>query len=150
LAESVPGSVSRIAGEKPGQSKPLSLDSRSGRYRSALNLPDRATASRILVEIPIVHQGVAGYASQKGPHRSAPERMGIVAGLTNLEFVLRSLSRLRNARNTGISQIFALSSEEKQQLQTVWRRERDSNPRSPFGLSGFQDRLFQPLTHPSA
>ncbi len=31
-----------------------------------------------------------------------------------------------------------------------WRRERDSNPRSPFGLSGFQDRLFQPLTHPSA
>ncbi len=31
-----------------------------------------------------------------------------------------------------------------------WRRERDSNPRSPLGLSGFQDRLFQPLTHPSA
>jgi hypothetical protein len=28
-----------------------------------------------------------------------------------------------------------------------WRRERDSNPRSPLGLSGFQDRLFQPLTH---
>ena len=34
--------------------------------------------------------------------------------------------------------------------QTTWRRERDSNPRSPLGLSGFQDRLFQPLTHPSA
>jgi hypothetical protein len=33
---------------------------------------------------------------------------------------------------------------------TKWRRERDSNPRSPFRLSGFQDRLFQPLTHPSA
>jgi hypothetical protein len=32
---------------------------------------------------------------------------------------------------------------------TKWRRERDSNPRSPFRLSGFQDRLFQPLTHPS-
>jgi hypothetical protein len=32
----------------------------------------------------------------------------------------------------------------------AWRRERDSNPRSPLGLSGFQDRLFQPLTHPSA
>src|SRR6516225_7173459 len=31
-----------------------------------------------------------------------------------------------------------------------WRRERDSNPRYPFGYSGFQDRLFQPLTHPSA
>src|SRR5678815_3869055 len=32
----------------------------------------------------------------------------------------------------------------------IWRRERDSNPRYPFGYSGFQDRLFQPLTHPSA
>ena len=31
-----------------------------------------------------------------------------------------------------------------------WRRERDSNPRCPLGQSGFQDRLFQPLTHPSA
>jgi hypothetical protein len=31
-----------------------------------------------------------------------------------------------------------------------WRRERDSNPRYPSGYSGFQDRLFQPLTHPSA
>ena len=36
-------------------------------------------------------------------------------------------------------------------VRTVsWRRERDSNPRSPLRLSGFQDRLFQPLTHPSA
>ena len=30
-----------------------------------------------------------------------------------------------------------------------WRRERDSNPRCGFPHSGFQDRLFQPLTHPS-
>ncbi len=35
-------------------------------------------------------------------------------------------------------------------MQTTWRRERDSNPRYPFGYIGFQDRLFQPLTHPSA
>src|SRR5579863_3651927 len=35
-------------------------------------------------------------------------------------------------------------------VQTVWRRERDSNPRYGFPYSGFQDRLFQPLTHPSA
>ena len=34
--------------------------------------------------------------------------------------------------------------------ETDWRRERDSNPRYPFEYSGFQDRLFQPLTHPSA
>jgi hypothetical protein len=31
-----------------------------------------------------------------------------------------------------------------------WRRERDSNPRYGFPYSGFQDRLFKPLTHPSA
>ena len=31
-----------------------------------------------------------------------------------------------------------------------WRRERDSNPRCPFEHNGFQDRRFQPLTHPSA
>ena len=33
--------------------------------------------------------------------------------------------------------------------QTLWRRERDSNPRWSFPHSGFQDRRFQPLTHPS-
>ena len=32
---------------------------------------------------------------------------------------------------------------------TEWRRGRDSNPRDPFGPNGFQDRRFQPLTHPS-
>src|ERR1700756_3013650 len=35
-------------------------------------------------------------------------------------------------------------------VETCWRRERDSNPRYRFRYSGFQDRLFQPLTHPSA
>ena len=30
-----------------------------------------------------------------------------------------------------------------------WRRGWDSNPRDPFGPNGFQDRRFQPLTHPS-
>lgn len=34
-------------------------------------------------------------------------------------------------------------------IDQVWRRERDSNPRCGFPHSGFQDRLFQPLTHPS-
>jgi hypothetical protein len=32
---------------------------------------------------------------------------------------------------------------------TGWRRGWDSNPRDPFGPNGFQDRRFQPLTHPS-
>jgi hypothetical protein len=35
-------------------------------------------------------------------------------------------------------------------LKTLWRRERDSNPRYPFRHNGFQDRRYQPLTHPSA
>ena len=37
-----------------------------------------------------------------------------------------------------------------QLISKGWRRERDSNPRAPFGANGFQDRRFQPLTHPSA
>ena len=36
------------------------------------------------------------------------------------------------------------------EILNEWRRERDSNPRCPLRQSGFQDRLFQPLTHPSA
>jgi hypothetical protein len=42
--------------------------------------------------------------------------------------------------------LFTVASTESMQ----WRRERDSNPRYGFPYSGFQDRLFQPLTHPSA
>ena len=30
------------------------------------------------------------------------------------------------------------------------RRGWDSNPRSPFGLNGFQDRTVRPLRHPAA
>jgi hypothetical protein len=40
--------------------------------------------------------------------------------------------------------------EHDQRISASWRRERDSNPRYGFPYSGFQDRLFQPLTHPSA
>jgi hypothetical protein len=50
----------------------------------------------------------------------------------------------------GISAGFSFVGAEGRAEKTKWRRERDSNPRSPFRLSGFQDRLFQPLTHPSA
>jgi hypothetical protein len=35
------------------------------------------------------------------------------------------------------------------EMRSIWRRGRDSNPRDPFGPNGFQDRRFQPLTHPS-
>jgi hypothetical protein len=32
----------------------------------------------------------------------------------------------------------------------MWRRERDSNPRKPFGFNGFQDRRLKPLGHLSS
>jgi hypothetical protein len=38
---------------------------------------------------------------------------------------------------------------QSQARQDAWRRERDSNPRRPCGLSGFQDRRNRPLCHPS-
>ena len=34
--------------------------------------------------------------------------------------------------------------------ERFWRRRRDSNPRNPFGFTGFRDRPDQPLQHPSA
>ena len=37
----------------------------------------------------------------------------------------------------------------KNRKQGKWRKERDSNPRSRFRLSGFQDRRIRPLCHPS-
>src|SRR5215469_14042683 len=31
----------------------------------------------------------------------------------------------------------------------IWRRGWDSNPRATYAAAGFQDRCFQPLSHPS-
>ena len=36
-----------------------------------------------------------------------------------------------------------------QGLVGIWRRKRDSNPRTSFPVNGFQDRRYQPLTHSS-
>jgi hypothetical protein len=53
-------------------------------------------------------------------------------------------------RKTGIFRVFRdKARREFSAVKTCWRRERDSNPRYGFPYSGFQDRLFQPLTHPS-
>src|SRR5206468_8861514 len=60
---------------------------------------------------------------------------------------LSSSSDRERARKCGL---LRCSGEKFSDLRTVWRRERDSNPRYPFRYSGFQDRLFQPLTHLSA
>src|SRR5579864_4888616 len=57
------------------------------------------------------------------------------------------LSRLASVSEAGASW---RNPEPKEGPCRDWRRERDSNPRYGFPYSGFQDRLFQPLTHPSA
>ena len=56
----------------------------------------------------------------------------------NVEKIAREFGIARRSRNNYLI------------LKTLWRRERDSNPRYPFEHNGFQDRRFQPLTHPSA
>src|SRR3954468_3496764 len=50
------------------------------------------------------------------------------------------------SRNCSVLNAFMLG---ECDAETLWRRERDSNPRYPFRYSSFQDCLFQPLTHPS-
>ena len=52
-----------------------------------------------------------------------------------------------------LSEPFSLSIRDKASASVYsmqWRRERDSNPRYLFRHNGFQDRRYQPLTHPSA
>jgi hypothetical protein len=56
----------------------------------------------------------------------------------------------KHAELRAFSKIFGAKAQSFSAVETRWRRERDSNPRYPFEYSGFQDRLFQPLTHPSA
>jgi hypothetical protein len=63
---------------------------------------------------------------------------------------LRSGLRAKVAELRGFSAILRAMQPGFYTVQTEWRRERDSNPRYPLRYSGFQDRLFQPLTHPSA
>jgi hypothetical protein len=50
---------------------------------------------------------------------------------------------------TGIGKPLSHDRAQRRALSGVWRRERDSNPRAPYEANGFQDRRFQPLTHPS-
>jgi hypothetical protein len=68
------------------------------------------------------------------------------------QFILRS--PVCGGKIAKYGHVSRISGEVKARLlsefQTAWRGERDSNPRYPFRYSGFQDRLFQPLTHPSA
>ena len=66
------------------------------------------------------------------------------------ENALWSLSGLRVCKIARKIKQSSISSLKWLILWTIWRRERDSNPRYPFRHNGFQDRRYQPLTHPSA
>ena len=59
--------------------------------------------------------------------------------------ILRSEIRDYRVETRGVSEKFG----RRRRRKTDWRRGWDSNPRDPFGPNGFQDRRFQPLTHPS-
>ena len=72
-------------------------------------------------------------AARKGPRYRSSERIGILGAVADSELILQSLFGSGSSRNAGISPGFTLGSEEKLLLRTVWRRERDSNPRYPFG-----------------
>ncbi len=75
-----------------------------------------------------------GYARE--PNRGVAPLVGTPRGHRNA-FCSSRLPRFRSRQVIGVAEI-------------SWRRERDSNPRYGFPYSGFQDRPFQPLTHPSA
>ena len=86
--------------------------------------------------------------------RKSTMRPGYVLGRSSLRLMLsafgnptpRHLAR-RTTRITHAERLLALTNTFHRPFG--WRRERDSNPRAPFGANGFQDRRFQPLTHPS-
>ncbi len=80
------------------------------------------------------------------PEKNGPE-FALLRILTNS---LQSNSAAKFEEMRRISKISRATETKFSAMQTEWRRERDSNPRYGFPYIGFQDRLFQPLTHPSA
>ena len=78
--------------------------------------------------------------SKPGSHLSAPNDRSKWIGTGGIRAESRREPRagLKTSRSARTSE-----SED-------WRRERDSNPRNPSGLSGFQDHRHRPLGHLSA
>jgi hypothetical protein len=81
----------------------------------------------------LIWQKLLHFAARKGARYRSSERIGIMGAVADLEPILQSLLEPGSMRNAGILPRFAVNSEKKLLLQTVWRRERDSNPRYPFG-----------------
>jgi hypothetical protein len=85
------------------------------------------------------------WASAERNYLLAQQRKSRILGPSGAyQCLFRSHLNRENARNRAILEGIR---EPFSDRQTSWRRGRDSNPRYPFGYSGFQDRLFQPLTH---
>jgi hypothetical protein len=60
----------------------------------------------------------------------------------------RAVGRKRLERRTANeSKAYEIANQALETL--IWRRKRDSNPRTSYPVNGFQDRRFQPLTHSS-
>ena len=55
--------------------------------------------------------------------------------------------RVPRAADDAISSVRCLAFPPSFDTPRLWRRGRDSNPRSPLGLTGFRDRPDQPLQH---
>jgi len=53
------------------------------------------------------------FAPRKGPRCGAPERIGIMGAVADLELILQSLFGSESSGNTGISPGFTLGSEKK-------------------------------------
>ena len=70
--------------------------------------------------------------------------------IDNLSKRVKEIKETKSAPQRPFTHISGTTEWNFSAVETAWRRERDSNPRYPFEYSGFQDRLFQPLTHPSA
>src|SRR5271157_3469848 len=87
---------------------------------------------------------------ETGPTLGRPEKKAAkLAFQLNCDTFSKSGFSVRHAELRPIPPILRAKTQSFSAPETCWRRERDSNPRYPFEYSGFQDRLFQPLTHPS-
>jgi hypothetical protein len=75
----------------------------------------------------LIWQKLLHFAARKGARYRSSERIGIMGAVPDLEPILQSLLEPGSMRNAGILPRFAVNSEKKLLLQTVWRRERDSN-----------------------
>ena len=114
----------------PGQTASWEIE--SCKHRRVKSLPFHFASKR---NCRICHQRSAQNAARNSTYRRT----------LSTSIAIRNLAKLRG--NSRVSRLCILQAIDS---KYTWRRERDSNPRYPFRYNGFQDRRYQPLTHPSA